>query len=649
MRRIVPFILALSSSLSGQEARDTARVEPVVVSATRTAVAIGLLPVAVTVLRGDDLRLRGVTSIGDALQDLSSAAVAQSGSYGATTSLFLRGGESKYVKVLIDGVPVNDPGGVYDFASLTIDNVDRIEVVRGPTSVVHGADAVTGVVNIISRGGRGGPQQAASVALGSAARIPVAAGSPQPGPMRSIDATWSFAGATPTATFALGVARHEATGLYAFNNRYQNHVLSGRFTFAPASGTALRVALRHNDYRFNYPTDFAGDPVDSNAYRVEDRTVIGVELERAVSSRLRSIIAVNSSINEGGTDDAADAAGNSFVSQDKVRRRSADWRVQALVSRVVATLGAATEHQDQRSQSQSQSPFGPFYDVFKASRSNSAVYGEALVHGGSRTTATFGVRLDDNQRFGRFLTGRVGATWRPWSGTRVRATAGTAFREPSFFENYAAGFVTGNPDLEPEQARSADAAVEQDLAGGRVQVSAGMFAQRFRNMIDYSVAGACGYNYCNVAEAEANGLEFEAGARVVAGLSAALNATFLATRVVTPGYDASPAGTYVAGEPLIRRPGRKLTADLTWRNGGPLSLNGRVLTVGTRGDRDFHGPTTLVTLDSYTRVDVGAEWATTARGALVARVENLTDAAYQNVFNYLAPRRTIALGFRIGQ
>src|SRR5207253_4848828 len=119
---------------------------------------------------GEELRTRGVTTVADALRDVTSAYVAQTGSQGGTTSLFLRGGESKYVKVLIDGIPANDPGGAYDFANLTTDNVERIEVVRGPASVIYGADAVTGVVNVITRRGRGAPRAEVDLRAGTSPR-----------------------------------------------------------------------------------------------------------------------------------------------------------------------------------------------------------------------------------------------------------------------------------------------------------------------------------------------------------------------------------------------------------------------------------------------------------------------------------------------
>ena len=204
------------------------------------------------------------------------------------------------------------------------------------------------------------------------------------------------------------------------------------------------------------------------------------------------------------------------MSQDKVRRRGAELRLHATVSpTVLLTVGTQMEQQDQRSQLQSQSSFGLFASAFRAARRNLGAYVEGVLTPHSRVALTLGARLDDNEAFGRFLTGRAGVSVRLFDATRLRATIGNAFREPTFTENYSTGFVTGNPDLEPERTLSWDAGIEQHFMAQRVFLSVTGFAQRFVNMIDYEPsATACGFSYCNVAEATADGLETELQARI---------------------------------------------------------------------------------------------------------------------------------------
>src|SRR3954469_4034376 len=162
----VAFVLVSAIELSAQQ-NDTTRLGTVVVSASKVPTPASTLTQAITVLSGADLRARGVTRVVDALREVPGAALVQSGSYGAITSLFLRGGESRYTKVLIDGVPVNASGGSFDFSHLTTDNIERIEIVRGPASVLYGADAVTGVVQIFTRRGSASPSGSISARGGT--------------------------------------------------------------------------------------------------------------------------------------------------------------------------------------------------------------------------------------------------------------------------------------------------------------------------------------------------------------------------------------------------------------------------------------------------------------------------------------------------
>ena len=161
-------LLALGArALPAQEPRDTVALPEVVVTATRYPVQPESVSATLTVLHGDEIRSQGIRFVGDALRQVPGVQIVQGGGFGAATSLFMRGGESDYTKVLIDGVPVNDPGGAFDFGSLTTDNIERIEILRGPASVLYGSDAMTGVVQIITRRGDGPAAVDASAEAGT--------------------------------------------------------------------------------------------------------------------------------------------------------------------------------------------------------------------------------------------------------------------------------------------------------------------------------------------------------------------------------------------------------------------------------------------------------------------------------------------------
>ncbi len=242
-------VLATSTAVAAQEAQDTTRLPELVVTPTRLPTPPDAVVSSVTVMEGDDLRARGVRFVQDALREVPGAAVVQGGSFGAVTSVFLRGGESDYVKVLIDGVPANQSGGAFNWANLTTDNVDRIEILRGPGSVIYGSDAVSGVVQIFTRRGEGG----FSVEGGAEA-----------GTFGTVNGHGGVLGGTPRLTYSADASRFATDGTYRFNSDYGNTALSGSVRGLPDSRTDASLSVRFTDSRYHFPTDFAGVPADSN-------------------------------------------------------------------------------------------------------------------------------------------------------------------------------------------------------------------------------------------------------------------------------------------------------------------------------------------------------------------------------------------------
>src|SRR2546428_980075 len=266
---LVPAVVA------AQHPADTVRLEPVVVTATRLPTRAGAVPEAMTVLSGAAPRDAGVTGVFDALREVPGAAVFQTGSFGGQTSLFLRGGQSNYVKVLVDGVPLNQPGGSYDFANLTTDNVDRIEVLRGPASVLYGSDAVTGVVQIFTRRGTGPRQGDLSFQRGTYGTQGFAAGV-------------AGASAGRGVTYSVGASRFASDGMYAFNNRYHNTGFSSLLPATPDTRTDATFSLRYDDNAYRFPTNGAGVPVDRNQFTYGSGPTIGLDLGRRFTPRFET-------------------------------------------------------------------------------------------------------------------------------------------------------------------------------------------------------------------------------------------------------------------------------------------------------------------------------------------------------------------------
>lgn len=644
-------IAALPERSDAQQVADTATVlDPVIVTATKLPTPRNQLPSSVSVLPGEELRAQGIRSVHEALRTVAGLNVVETSSFGSATSLFVRGAESDYVKVLVDGVPLNLPGGSIDFANLTLDNIERIEVVRGPASVLYGSDAMAGVVQLFTVAGRGPMRANLGVRGGTHSSIVVDA---------------DIAGGAEELGYSLGFSRAASDGLYDFNSEYDNLALSGSVGYRPDSHSDARLSLRYGDSEYHYPTDGSGLVVDHNAHQLQDRVTVALDagrrFGRIVGARLSlAVDRLNSGINDA-SDGPADTLGFfGYESESRILRRSADLRGNLYAARdAVITAGLNIERQDERTVGVSLSEFGPAGDSLIADRMNLGYYAQLQARPVNGAALVAGLRLDDNGAFGSFVTYRAGVSYRATSGTRLRGSVGRAFKEPTFLENYGNGpFAIGNPDLVPERSLSWEVGVEQGLWDGRLELGGAYFAQRFRDMIQYTFATANpgDPNYMNVAAADASGIELTFRAGIGAGLTLGADYTYLATAVTDAGFDSEPDDAFVVGERLLRRPTNHVSAFARYRFPGDRLLLGlRIDHVGDRDDRDFSQfPTARVTLPSYTRVDLNGEIEIVSRRSafldisLSGRVENLFDRQYQEVVGFPARGRVVFLGGKIG-
>ncbi len=644
-----PFLLAglllLPCVLRAQE---PVVLEDIVVTATRSAEPADRLPSPTTVLDGAELRRRGIRLVADALREVPSVLVVPTGSWGGVTSLFLRGGESDYVKVLVDGVPLNAPGGYVDLAALTLDNVERVEVVRGPTSVLYGSDAVSGVVQLFTRGGQGRARGGAALTGGShgswAAEVWGSAGAPRLG-----------------ATFA--ATRSRTDGTYDFNSGFENTVLSARLRAAPGPATDVSVSARWGDHTSHFPTDFTGAPVDRNQRTFERAVTAGLDAGHRLSRVVEGRVAFSLLDADGGSaddpDGAADTTGFAYASRRSrdVTRRTADARLLLRPRPGVAlTAGLALERESEAQSGWSTSNFGsgPVTEPdtpFDRSRTTRGWYAQALAEPVGAVSLTVGARVDDSDAFGGFATWRVGAVVRAAHATRLRGSAGTAFKAPSLAETWAdSPFEVGNPALDPERTRSWELGVAQELFAGELTLEATWFDQRFRDLIQYQAADPGEPTYFNLGAAVARGLE--AGARIRLGRRAtvALAWTRLHTEVTESGTGAT--SSFAPGEALLRRPTNSGSVRVDLTPSPAVRVGARVTLVGEREDLDFaEFPSRRVTLEGYALTDLSVEARLPLPAPLLAtvRVENAFDASYQTIVGYPGRGRAFFVGLRVGE
>ncbi len=626
-------LLAAPSSSRSQEV--PFELEGFIITASPMPRALGDVARSVTVLDGEELRAGGVTLLSDALAGVPGVAVVRGGSFGAATSVFMRGGESDYVQVLVDGVQVNQPGGSFDFAGLTLENVERIEVVRGPASALYGSDAMAGVIQIVTRTGRGAPSGELSVRGGSYGR--------REGSVR-------IEGGGSASRWSLAVGSLHTDGVLSRNNSFDNTVLSANVRLVPDGATRAGVALRLADRTYHFPTDGSGAVTDENAFTHGDEASIAVTASRRVSRGVELRGGVTLAQTDGGTEDEADSPADSlgywgFTSLDHVRRATADVRADLRLGAFTGSLGAEIERQEQRSFSESLSQWGNTTGRSENARDNRAGYVHVTGRSGATSFAA-GARMEDNERFGRFTSWSAEAAWRALPDTRLRAAAGRGVKEPTFYENFATGWVVGDPDLAPERTRSLEVGLEQTLADGRVRLRATAFEQRFRDLIQYVArpVSPSAPNFANVAGAEARGVELDGEARL-GPVHASADWTWLRTEVVD-ATDEEEGAEFLEGSRLLRRPTHTVAfhASLLSRRG---TLRADLRVVGEREDRDYSAwPTRRVALPRHAVLDIGVEMPV-GDVTLALRAENLLDERYEEVFGFPAPGRGVYVGGKV--
>jgi vitamin B12 transporter len=637
------------TTAAAQEVQDTQRLRELVVTATRMPTAPDAVVSSITSISGDELRRRGVRFVHDALREVPGATVVQVGSYGAVSSLFLRGGESDYVKVLVDGVPVNQAGGSYNWANLTTDNIDRIEVLRGPASVIYGSDAVTGVVQVFTR--RGAPGFAVE-------------GGGEGGSFGTVAGHAGVLGGTDRVNYSANVSHIGTDGTYAFNNEYRNTVISGSLHGTPDSRTDASVAVRFADNVHHFPTDGSGILSDSNQSNTEQALSLAVDVGRRLGDRYQLRLTGGGSRIDGGFEDQPDHPGDTlgfgFASHrsSRAERGNLDLRVNAWPSSVLTlTAGSQIERETERQSGETTSNFGGIATTpdtpFDQGRTTVGYYTQGVLDLPSGLAVNLNARVDHNSGFGTFFTYRAGMAYRlPWR-TRLRASVGRAFKAPTFCEQFCdAPFVVGDSGLRPERSTSWEVGVEQEVAANRVSVWATYFNQDFRDMVLYDGGAAPGSpTYFNGASAWARGVEAGFKASVTAGLRTSFSYSYLASKATEDG--GMPSAPFASGERLIRRPRHSAELAVTALVQSRAMLTGSLTYVGSRDDVDFSQfPSRRVELPGYALVDLAADVEILRPGvgrpsiSAIIRVENLFEEEYDQVVGFPGRPRGVFGGAR---
>jgi len=595
--------------------------ENVVVTANVQPLEVDRTPAPVDLIGRQEIDLRQAVSLPDLLATQPGISLARTGPIGGLATIFIDGGNSSFSKVLIDGAPINLPGGDFDFSNLTLDNVDKVEVVHGAESALYGTDAMSGVIQIVSHRG--------------ATRIPEVNLFAEGGGFSSARGGAQVSGLLDRFDYSAAASYFHTDG-QGINDADLNRSFAGNVGYKFSDTEQVRVSLRSN-------SSFAGSP---------GQTLLGPAF--ASPSAFYDLQQLSANLNW------------TFQTSDH-------WshQLSGMESRYYSISGFPPfgnfYNQANRASGLAQSTYtfrsgaataGYQYEVenvaaVPARRNNQGGFLDARWSPISRLTLSAGGRAEANNSFGTRVVPRAGAVLalryaKGFLGdTRARFSYGQGIEEPTALESFDTDPCSpGNPNLRPQRSRTLNVGLDQFFDADRVRVSATFFDSEFRDLI-VSVPGTqtgCPFGsfaFANFNRARARGVNFSTTARLNRWLSLNGNYSYDNTRVL----QSSTAGTgfQEPGDHLLRRP---VNSGNIWLNAGYRRFNFSVNAYfsGVRTDSDFDG-LGLSRNPGYARFDIATS-CLIARGiSFYGRVANLFDKQYQDTIGFPALGRDYRLGF----
>lgn len=617
--------------------------ETVVVSATRTFVPGEAAGAGVDTLTAEQLQAMHPVNAADAVRFLPGAVVNAAGQHGALTSLFVRGGESRYNKVIVDGVTVNEPGGTFDFGTLPLYQAERMEFLRGAQSTLYGSDAITSVVQVWSRSGNTPTPELRFGADG--------------GNFSTAHGYASLAGAHGRYDYNAFADQFNTSGAWT-NNAYSDSLQGANVGAALSSDASLRIRVRHSNSHTGVPGEwnFNGTPLEPpnpSDWSQLNNLVGSAELAvRAPSGWEHHLTGFDYLYRYYELNPNGDPARVfDFPSNEVDRINRAGIEYQGDYSERVwshTTFGYRLENENGFVGNLDYPP-----QTHGQRLNNDAYIQQQLTV--RRIDIIAGGRFVHNSAFGNTGVPRIAIAWQAFrggeifSGTRLRFSYATGFKEPRLEETFAGPpYTRPNLALKPERSRSFEAGLQQNFLQGRYVFTATYFNNLFHDQVNYVTVDPVNFigQYVNVNQAIAHGAEVGLQAKLRSRLLLNTAYTYTSTQIL-----ANPApinSLYDPGQPLLRRPRHSATFLLSYlgaRWGGNLSGS----FIGRRPDSDFLG-FNIDHAAGYVRADVGAWYAIHPRLTAYANVENALDRRYNEVLGYPAPPINFRAGlrFRIG-
>ena len=596
--------LPLSAHARAADDPDDALPE-VVVTATRLRAIVAETPGA-RVIDRRTIDQRGAVFAADILTDVPGLSVVRSGAFGGVAQVRMRGASPGKTLVLIDGVPVNDPAevnGAFDFSGLELSDIERIEVLSGPQSSLWGSDAIGGVIAFTTREPDGLAVETEAGSFGT------------------VQGRLAGGVSTDRYGFAAWVSAFDTDGVSAADEADGNPEADG-FTSATA-GARGRYAFRYGlsvDGSIRWTEGDADlDGYPAPAFVLADTSDTQTSEQWSGFGRLRfDALGLSHQFSVSASDIARETV-SAFPSAFEAERQIWRWQADGAAAGVAFAVGAEREDTE-----------GSLSTGLSEELGTTSAFATARIEPTDRLSLSGALRLDDTDDFGSKTTGRASAAFDAGAGVTLSAAWGTGFKAPSISQAVCDFCFSSQPFpvLRPETATGYEAAVGWASADGWIEGRLTAYRLEVEDQITYVFDPATFDSYyVNVAETATEGLELEGRARLGGGFDLSLAWAWTDARDETTGAR------------LLRVPEQAGSATLGW-TGERFSA---ALTVRGESDQDDAGGVR----EAFVTANLNGSYALTDRVSLTARIENLADERYQQVFGYGEPGRSGYVGVRL--
>jgi vitamin B12 transporter len=680
--------------------------QDVVVSAAATEVAQSQTGAQVSVIDSATLESLGKVDVLEALRIAPSVQVAQTGARGGLTSLFIRGGNSNFNKVLLDGVSANDVGGAIDLGQIATAGIDRIEVLREPNSVLYGSDALTGVISLTTRRGR--------------TRVPELNLSLDAGNFGTSRQEIALGGVVKRFDYFSDFSRFDTDNEIA-NNEFRNDTYAGRFGIAMGRSTDLSGTVRLMSTNYGVPNAIESYGIPDDSLQTTDQAFVSISSNSQLTERWSTSVRFGwmdrdyYNVNPSPTGEPVDGnylgnlltirGGNGYSATGRAILDFGGTYPSPFESGATrkTLLGQTTVHLSPEidvsagARFESEEGFSFFTSRTGTDRNN----GGAFVEGRARLGRLYvngGLGLEHNEIFGNAVTPRVSmaaylrapSAAERFGDTKVIFNAGTGIKAPTISQElsslYAiltsAGTTLTVEPIGPERSRSVDVGVEQGIWGGRARVRATFFHNDFDDLIEFVsktvlpevgvpgdiVAALPGGAYVNSQSISAKGLETSTDIRITSALRVGASYTYLdavvresfASSALRPAFNPAFPGIPIGSSALIgNRPFRRPTnaaSLLVAYSRGPIAASVAGSFVGKTDDSTFlldssFGNSMLLPNQdlhaAYQKIDLSGSYQFHRSIRWYVSVENLFDQHYDVAFGFPALSRALRTGVTI--